>query len=141
MESVNSDFLQKLKESAQGTFWEHIGAEIVTVSPKEIIIRVEIRRHHLNHLGILHGGVHAALLDSTMGLAAMIARPEDRVVTTNLNIHYLAPADKGALKVTAGLIHSSRKLITAQGFVYDEEGKRCAFGTGTFRVIPPQKGV
>ncbi|WP_159881740.1 PaaI family thioesterase [Paenibacillus puerhi] len=127
--------LAGMEQSAVGTFWTHIGAELRTLSAERVEVALEVQPHHLNTLGILHGGVSATLLDSAMGLVAMAARPQDTVVTTNLHLHYVAPVEQGALKVTAEIVHSSRKLITAQGHVYDDKGALCTFGTGTFRVL------
>ncbi|MEI0737597.1 PaaI family thioesterase [Paenibacillus sp. JTLBN-2024] len=62
-------------------------------------------------------------------------RPEANVVTVGLNMNYVAPTSEGRVLVTAELIHSSRKLITAQAFARKENGDLLAFGTGTFRVL------
>ncbi|OAB34047.1 PaaI family thioesterase [Paenibacillus glacialis] len=120
---------------AESTFWGFLGCELEELSEKRVVVSIDIKPHHLNLIGILHGGVHATLIDSAMGLIAMIARPQDNVVTSNLSINYLAPTERGRVLVTAELIHSSRKMITTQAFARTENGELCAFGTGTFRVI------
>ncbi|WP_281884872.1 PaaI family thioesterase [Paenibacillus sp. YYML68] len=135
MDADQLEFLERLRRGAQGTFWDYVGAELVAITPERVIVTLQLQPHHLNQMGIVHGGVTATLLDSTMGLAAMVARPDDDVVTTNLNVHYLTPAKTGQLKITAELVHSSRKLITTQGHVYSETGELCAMATGTFRVM------
>ncbi|MNR34424.1 Thioesterase superfamily protein [compost metagenome] len=84
---------------------------------------------------MVHGGVTSSLLDTAMGIIAMIARPEEKVVTTNLNVHFVSPLYAGRLLVTAELVHQSRKMITAQGRVEDSEGNLGTMGTGSFRVI------
>lgn len=128
-------FLERLAEMAKGTFWDHIGAKLETVTANRAVVSLDIRPHHLNLIGILHGGVHATLIDSAMGLVAMANRPNEDVVTTNLHMHYLLPADHGALTVTAELVHSSRRTITIQGRAHNGKGELCAFGTGTFRAV------
>lgn len=132
------DSLQRLAEAARGTFWEYLGCRFVARTASRIEIALDVQDHHLNLLGILHGGVHAAVLDNAMGLAAMSARPGYKVVTTNLNIHYLAPVGKSPLSVTAEVIHLSRKLITVSGTVRTagtEHDLLLACGTGSFRII------
>ncbi|MFB6362923.1 PaaI family thioesterase [Paenibacillus elgii] len=135
MDNQASAFLNRLEQAARGTFWEHIGARIDTFAPDRASVSLSIKPHHHNLIGIAHGGVHATLLDSAMGLVAMAVKPNENVVTTNLNLHYLAPIAKGEMRVTAEIIHSSGRMITMQGHVYDEEGQLCAFGTGTFRIV------
>ena len=127
--------LERMERAAKDTFWDFIGCKIVDVSEKKVVVAFEIEPHHLNLIGILHGGMHASAIDSAMGIIVMLARPEANVVTVGLNMNYVAPTSEGRVLVTAELIHSSRKLITAQAFARKENGDLLAFGTGTFRVL------
>lgn len=127
--------LQQLAAAAESTFWGFLGCEFVALKDGIITIALEAKPHHLNPIGMVHGGVTSSLLDTAMGIIAMIARPEEKVVTTNLNVHFVSPLYAGRLLVTAELVHQSRKMITAQGRVEDREGNLGTMGTGTFRVI------
>ncbi|MBP1961715.1 PaaI family thioesterase [Paenibacillus aceris] len=127
--------LQQLAAAAEPTFWGFLGCEFVAMKDGIVTIALEAKSHHLNPIGIVHGGVLSSLLDNAMGIVIMTARPEDKVVTTNLNVHFVAPLYEGRLTVTAELIHQSRKMITAQGRVMDRDGNLGTMGTGTFRVI------
>lgn len=134
--SVSNSKLEEWNKAAEGTFWDLLGCTIEKVTGSEVTAVLEIEPRHLNLIGILHGGVHATMIDSAMGLMAMVAKPEANVVTTNLNIQYVAKAELATMvRVTAEIVHVSRKSITAQAFVRTESGDLCAFGTGTFRVI------
>ncbi|MNM59790.1 Thioesterase superfamily protein [compost metagenome] len=64
----------------------------------------------------------------------MIAKPEASVVTTNLNLNYVAKAEQGRITVTAEMVHVSRKSVTTMAYARLDQGEICAFGTGTFRV-------
>jgi len=127
--------LERLERAAKNTFWDFIGCKIVDVSENKVVVAFDIEPHHLNLIGILHGGMHASAIDSAMGIVVMLARPGASVVTVGLNMNYVAPSSEGRVLVTAELIHSSRKLITAQAFARKENGDLLAFGTGTFRVL------
>jgi uncharacterized protein (TIGR00369 family) len=100
-----------------------------------VTIALDAKPQHLNLIGIVHGGVLSSLLDNAMGIIIMTARPEEKVVTTNLNVHFVSPLKEGRLLVTAEIVHQSRKMITTQGRVTDSEGNLGTIGTGTFRVI------
>jgi uncharacterized protein (TIGR00369 family) len=126
--------MQELARLAKGTFWDYLGSQVETVNERQVVVTLEIQPHHHNMIGIVHGGVHATLLDSAMGLLAMVNRPNCNVVTTNLNMNYVAKSSTGKMIVTAELIHSSRTMITAHAFARMDNGVLCAFGTGTFRV-------
>ncbi|WP_051317954.1 PaaI family thioesterase [Cohnella thermotolerans] len=136
-----AEFKAQLARAARGTFWEHIGAELASFADDRVVLTLQVKPHHMNLIGILHGGVSATLLDSAMGVLAAAARPDDTVVTTNLNMHFLSQVKDGEVKVEAELVHSSRKLITMQGRIYKDNGELSAFGTATFHVIdrrPPK---
>lgn len=126
--------MQELARLAKGTFWDYLGSQVEIVNERQVVVTLEIKPHHHNMIGIVHGGVHATLLDSAMGLLAMVNRPNCNVVTTNLNINYVAKSSIGKMIVTAELVHSSRTMITAHAFARMDNSDLCAFGTGTFRV-------
>ncbi|WP_052339906.1 PaaI family thioesterase [Gorillibacterium massiliense] len=127
--------LARWEKSSKNTFWDYLGCEIEDLQMSKVVVSLMIQPHHLNLIGILHGGVHATMIDSAMGLVAMLVRPDASIVTVNLNMNYLAPMTEGRIKVEAEIVHASRKLMTAQAFARKDNGELCAFGTGTFRVI------
>jgi uncharacterized protein (TIGR00369 family) len=139
-DSNANEYLRKLEKLAENTFWTFIGCELDEFKDNHVVVRVRIQPHHLNLIGILHGGVHAMLIDSAMGLAAMAAKPKESVVTSTLNLNYVAPIETGSLIVTAEILHISRKMVTAQAFARNDAGELCAFGTGTFRIIEKKTG-
>lgn len=121
--------------NAEKTFWGHLGCRVESVSQQKVEIALEIQDHHLNSLGILHGGVYASMLDSAMGLLAMYAKQNAKIVTTNLNIHYVSPIRAGQIRVNTSLLHESAKTITAQGIATGDDGAVLAIGTGSFRIL------
>ncbi|MDR0267423.1 PaaI family thioesterase [Paenibacillus sp.] len=136
--SILSD-LERMVEAAKDSFWDYIGCEIIEVNEKEVVVGFDILPHHLNPIGILHGGMHASAMDSAMGIIAMLSRPDVNVVTVGLNMNYVAPVSEGRVLVSAQMVHSSRKLMTTQAYARKENGDLLAFGTGTFRVLNTMK--
>lgn len=134
-EAAVTDWMKELEARAQGTFWEYLGGRIVELSAEKAVVALDIRKHHLNPMQIVHGGVLSSLIDNTMGLAAMAARPGHKVVTTNLNVNFVAPFEKGILTTTASVVHASRSTLTLQASVTDETGKLGTIGTGSFRIL------
>ncbi|WP_372633050.1 PaaI family thioesterase [Cohnella sp.] len=127
--------MEQWKAKAESTFWGWVGCSFERVDERGILVSLDVKPHHLNLIGILHGGVHATMIDSAMGLAAMIARPNAGVVTTHLNLNYVAPVGAGRVYVEAEIAHMTRKTVTTQARVRTEDGELLAFGTGTFRVL------
>ncbi|KIL40192.1 thioesterase [Gordoniibacillus kamchatkensis] len=129
--------MNRLSAAAEQTFWGYLGCRIVSADERagRIVISLDVKPHHLNLLGIIHGGVLSSLLDNAMGLAVMLARPEEKAVTTNLNVHFVSSLREGTLLVTAEVVHQSRRMITCTGSIHGDGGQLTAMGTGSFRVI------
>ena len=89
-----------------------------------------------NSLDIVHGGVTATLLDTTMGTVVNAILPEGYVAVTNqLNIHYIAPGIGDTLHCKAEIIHHGSKTMIIEGETYRSDGKKIAHATGTFFII------
>ncbi|MGG1292391.1 PaaI family thioesterase [Bacillus smithii] len=109
----------------------------VTDSNCEITIPISEIIH--NHLGIVHGGITATLLDSVMGTIASHVAPDGHgAVTSNLNIHYIAPGKGDSLTAVANVIHKGTKTIVVEGEVYLDNRKKIAHATGTFFIVKIQ---
>ena len=89
-----------------------------------------------NNLGIVHGGITATVLDAAMGSLAYTALPEGyAAVTSQLNIHYLAPGTGADLRCVATFIHQGKQTLVVEGQIFREDGKKIAHATGTFFVV------
>jgi len=126
---------QRLSKVSEGTFWEYLGCELEEATLEKVVVSIDIQPHHLNMVRILHGGVHASLMDSAMGFIATMHRPGQETVTIQLNVNYLAALKEGKITVEAEVVHASRKMINTGAKVIDQDGRLLATGTAIFRVI------
>ncbi|RUS47774.1 PaaI family thioesterase [Cohnella sp. AR92] len=127
--------LKEWEELGKSTFWGLLGCEFERLEEKSVVVSLQIEPRHLNLMGIVHGGVHASLMDSVMGLAVMRDNPRESSVTTNLNLHYVASAREGRITVRAEIVQRTRKSVHTIAHVHDEKGELLAFGTGSFRIV------
>jgi uncharacterized protein (TIGR00369 family) len=89
-----------------------------------------------NNLNILHGGITATVLDTTMGSLANYLLPEGfGAVTNQLNIHYIAPGIGETIRCKAEIVHKGTKTMVISGEAYRSDGKKIAYATGTFFII------
>ncbi|MCM3337409.1 PaaI family thioesterase [Paenibacillus sp. MER TA 81-3] len=135
MSKENDDQMKRwseLAEQAQASFWGYLGCELVRVDEHEAVVRLKVEQHHLNMMGMVHGGVLSSLLDNTMGIAAAAVRPHENVVTSNLNVHFVHPLKSGTLEVRAHVVSATKRMLTLYGTVTDEQGRLGTMGTGTF---------
>jgi uncharacterized protein (TIGR00369 family) len=117
--------------------------ELLKVREKEwsagrAVFEMQIEDRHLRTLGILHGGVTAALLDTAMGMAAGTLSPEGHyVVTVQLSVNFIRPAWNGETLLANGdVIHAGKQTAVARGELRTEENVLVAAGTGTFMYVP-----
>lgn len=93
-----------------------------------------------NSFEITHGGITATLLDTAMGtLANSQLSPGLGAVTSQLDIHYLAPGIGDSIQCRAELIHQGKKTMVVLGEAFRSDGTKIAHATGSFIVINTNK--
>ncbi|MCR8845536.1 PaaI family thioesterase [Paenibacillus sp. SC116] len=123
------------EEKAESSFWGFLGCKVVSITADETVISLEVGPHHMNMLGIVNGGVSSSLLDNSMGMMAGALRPEYNMVTSNLNIHFVAPLKGPVIMTHAKVLHGSKRTLTCYAEVREADGTVGAIGTATFRGI------
>lgn len=128
-------YIRSLTEAAAPTFWGYLGCEVEECTNHRVVLTLDPKPHHMNLIGIVHGGVLSSLIDNAMGVAVMLIRRGEATVTSNLNVQFVSPAKEGKLTVTAEVVHTTGRSLTAQARIIDFEGNLVTLGTGSFRVI------
>jgi len=85
--------------------------------------------------GIIHGGVIATALDTTMGFAAMASARGENNVTLELKINYLEPLDGGAYEVSAKVLRRGLHTIVVDGELRKRGGVLAAKALGTYFIV------
>ena len=133
-EEEREAYIQAMTKAAEPTFWGYLGCKMESASEEEIVVTLDAQPHHLNMMGIVHGGVLSSLMDNAMGIAVMLKRPGESTVTSNLNVHFVMPAKEGKLTVRAHIVHETRRSVTTESRITDGNGELVAISTGSFRV-------
>jgi uncharacterized protein (TIGR00369 family) len=115
-----------------------IGIRMSVVEPQRIVMELDPDESLENTVGLLHGAVAAALLDTAMGCAISTVLPAGQgSVTLDFKITYLR-----ALSVRSGTVLAEGKVIKlgrqnsyTEGFVRDGKGDLAAHATATFSMI------
>ena len=98
------------------------------------VFEIDCSEFHYNPLGTVHGGVIATLLDSAMSCAVHTLLPAGSGYTTvEMKVNFVRPilADTGPLRCVGTVVHSGRRIATAEGKLVDADGKLYAHGTTT----------
>lgn len=111
-----------------------IGLRIDEVDHGRVTMSLATRPEFANPLGTLHGGICATLLDSVMGCAVHTTLPAGvGYGTLEIKVNYIrtVPVDGVKLTAKAETVHVGGKTATAEGRVYDPEGRLVAHGSTT----------
>jgi uncharacterized protein (TIGR00369 family) len=100
--------------------------EIALVEPGRVIFAFTPAEWMYNPIGSVHGGVAATLLDSSLGCAIHTTLDAgQRYTTSDLQVRYVRSmsADSGRVLADSHVVHVGRKLATAEGRLYAEQGE------------------
>jgi uncharacterized protein (TIGR00369 family) len=91
-----------------------------------------------NPIGVVHGGLVCALLDSVCGCAVQTTLPQGQGYTSvEIKVSYLRPVRAGDVLTAVGtVVKPGRRVAFSEGEVRDGEGRTVATATSTCLVFP-----
>ena len=129
-------FFSKISQSfEQQAFMKTLGARLDLVEHGKVIISVRLKRSMMQQHGFGHAGVTFSIGDSAAGYAALTQMGENQeVLTSEMKIHLLSPADGKILKAVGSVLKTGKRLIVVKSDIYsikDEKEKMVATMLGT----------
>jgi uncharacterized protein (TIGR00369 family) len=110
-----------------------LGFDVELVEPGRSVLRLDVKPHHRQIHGVVHGGIVAALADTAGGMAAYSVVPRGTAVATvELKINYLEAVPGGRLTAEARILRTGRNFVVAECDVVDGKGKLVAKALLTF---------
>jgi uncharacterized protein (TIGR00369 family) len=130
--------LEEISERIRSSpFHRWAGIELVRVGGGEAELAMELQDHHFNPQRIVHGGIIAAMADTSIGLALRsILAPGGIHRTAQLNVHFLAKGEGDRLVGRGRTVHMGTRMGYGEAEVLDGTGKLLARATATFIVLP-----
>lgn len=128
-EQEAQDFADMINASNDG--WVRImGLKIVRATRDEVVGEVEIGPHHLQAYGIVHGGVHAGIIESICSIgAALHAMAEGKTaVGLENSTSFLRAVRAGKLRATARPLARGRRSHVWECEVRDDQARLVASG-------------
>lgn len=117
-------------------FDKHMGMDLQVEAPGRVSYILEVKSHHLTAPNSAHGGVAAAMMDATLGVAALtLAITKGNLcATVEFKINYLRPVAPGNIMVSRGWVkHAGNRLIVSEGDIVEQvSSELVATGLGTF---------
>ena len=120
----------RMKESQSS---ELLGFDVESVHDGRAIFRMDVRPRHKQIHGVVHGGILAALADTTAAIAAYTVVPRGvELATLELKINYLEPVHRGTIKADARVLRGGRNFIVTECEIFNESGSLAAKALLTF---------
>jgi uncharacterized protein (TIGR00369 family) len=121
---------RRIKESRSTDL---LGFDVESVHDGRAIFRLDVRPRHKQIHGVVHGGILAALADTTAAIAAYTSVPKGtKIVTVELKINYLEPVPGGRIKADARVLRAGRNFVVAECEIFNENGSLAAKALLTF---------
>lgn len=115
---------------------QSFGAELVDVTAGRIVIAAPITPETSQQHGFAHAGLTFALGDSAAGYSALsLMAAGDEVLTAEMKINLLAPADGVRLVATGEVVKPGRRLMVTRAAVETE------YADGTRREVAILQGT
>jgi uncharacterized protein (TIGR00369 family) len=116
-----------------------LGWTLDSIDQERGVIRVEFTatEDFLNPIGTVQGGILAAMLDDTMGPAAVVLLGGSGFPQTlELKTSFMRPAYPGKLYCEGSVRHRGRDIVFLEGALFTADGELVATATATARVRP-----
>jgi acyl-CoA thioesterase len=110
-------------------FARYLGIEILEVSKGSAKARLELKRHHLNSAGTVHGGVVFSLADAVFAVASNSHGTVAMAI--NVSIAYFRAVREGILYAEAKEVSINPRLATYTVDITDQDGQKVALFQGT----------
>jgi uncharacterized protein (TIGR00369 family) len=112
---------------------EFLGFDVESVHDGRAVLRLDVLAHHKQVHGVVHGGILAALADTTAAIAAYtVLPPGTEIATLELKINYLEPVPGGRVLADAKVLRKGRNFIVTECDIYIANGSLAAKAILTF---------
>lgn len=116
-----------------------LGMELEVHEPGFVTYCMIVKEEHQAIPLVAHGGVVAALIDGTLGVAGLsLAALENKVVSTvEFKVNYLKPAKvNDELRCSGKVLNAGKRLIYIEAEVKNQADEVIAKANGTFNKYP-----
>lgn len=127
--------LEQFNEILKGTYQELNGIKYTHVEKGKAIGSMEVKPHHLNPNGTIHGAALVALADSIAMAGLIYTYDLVPAATTNLSISFLKTVKTGEVRAEAKILSKGRTVSAWQVDCYDEDDNLLATMQANFALI------
>jgi uncharacterized protein (TIGR00369 family) len=117
-------------------FDSHYGLELLEATDEVVTARVPVREQLLQPVGLVHGGVHAAIAEALASLGTNVGVvPDGKIgLGQSNNSSFLRPIREGTIHAVARRRHRGRTTWIWDVELTDDAGRLCAMSRVTIAV-------
>lgn len=123
---MDSDHIvSKLNQLCKNSFVDHLGIQFTNSAENTLEAYIELKPHHFQPKGFVHGGVYMAFAETLAGAgSALIAEAEGKLALgASINSQHIAPAKGGMILGKATLTYQGITKHVWDVEISDENGK------------------
>ena len=120
------------------TFDALYGLEVLEMSDELVRAKVIVKEHHMQPMGLVHGGVFASIAESLASAATAVSVIGDGNAAQGLSnqTSFLRPIVDGTINAVARRRHRGRTTWVWEVEISDDENRLCALVRMTIAVRP-----
>jgi 1,4-dihydroxy-2-naphthoyl-CoA hydrolase len=140
MSDTPQDFSEMLNQH-RGGWNEAMGLRFLRASADEVVAELDVARVHQQPYGIVHGGVHAGVIETlaSAGAALSAGARGQTVVGLENSTTFIRAVREGTLRATATPLTRGRRTQVWQTTIVDADGRLVA--TGRVRLLCLEPGA
>ncbi|MCS6982125.1 MAG: PaaI family thioesterase [Flavobacteriales bacterium] len=110
-------------------FSRFLNGTIEEAEEGRLVMRFRCEPAMLNPAGLMHGGVHASIIDEMTGLLVASLNTEHLYVSHNLYVDFFGKVREGEeVRAEARLVKQGRTVINTECHIYNSEGRLVSRG-------------
>jgi len=118
-----------------------LGWNVVDAEPGHVRAGFQGKEEFYNPVGLVQGGILAAMLDGVMGAAAVsLLAPDESITTLEMKANYMRSVQAVPLVGDGRVVHRGGSVIFMEGSITTEDGSLMATATATGRVMRAAAG-
>jgi len=110
-----------------------LGFELESAARGHAILRLDAHARHKQLNNVVHGGILAALADTSGAIAAYTTVPKGvALATIELKINFLEGVPGGRIRAQARVLRTGRNFVVTECEIFDRKGRLAAKALLTF---------
>lgn len=131
------------REAEKMPFYRHLGISLKRLGRGQAEMQLRVGKHLTQGLGVAHGGVAAALVDSAVGIAlCTLLGPDEITRTVELKVNFISSVKPGlSLRAKGKIVHRGRRIAVGEAEVRDTNRTLVAKGLVTYIILADRRGA